>query len=125
MVTNTSIATLHINLWINLGEPIRREPSTKDVEVDIGDNYNLDCKAQGYPRPNISWIRADSKPLHGGIAKFNVIFDIYMFILVEFLFFSILCFKIFYNMKIKKYSCIFLFISNQKKENHFDENFNF
>ena len=54
------------------GEPIILESSTKDVEVDIGDSFNLDCKAQGYPRPNISWIRADSKPFHGGIAKHNV-----------------------------------------------------
>ena len=54
------------------GEPIILESSTKDVEVDIGDNFEFDCKAQGYPRPNISWIRAESKPLHGGIAKYNV-----------------------------------------------------
>jgi hypothetical protein len=46
--------------------------STKDVEVDIGDNFEFDCKAQGYPKPNISWIRAESKPLHDGLAKFNV-----------------------------------------------------
>lgn len=41
------------------------------MEVDIGDNFNLDCRAQGYPRPNISWIRADGKPLGNGMAKFN------------------------------------------------------
>ncbi|RNA03685.1 lachesin [Brachionus plicatilis] len=52
-------------------EPIILESSTKDVEVDIGESFNLDCMAQGYPKPNISWIRADSKPLQGGIAKFN------------------------------------------------------
>jgi hypothetical protein len=55
-----------------LGEPIILESSTKDVEVDIGDNFDLDCRAQGYPKPNISWIRADSKALQGGIAKFSV-----------------------------------------------------
>jgi hypothetical protein len=48
------------------------ESSTKDVEVDIGANFDFDCKAQGYPKPNISWIRADSKPLHGGFARHNV-----------------------------------------------------
>ena len=42
------------------------------MQVDIGDSFNLDCIVQGYPRPNISWIRADSKPFHGGIAKYNV-----------------------------------------------------
>jgi hypothetical protein len=42
--------------------------------VDIGDNFEFDCIAQGYPKPNISWIRADSKALHGGLAKFNVNF---------------------------------------------------
>lgn len=52
-------------------EPIILESSTKDVEVDIGDNFEFDCKAQGYPKPNISWIRAESKPLHDGLAKFN------------------------------------------------------
>lgn len=61
-------------MYSNKGEPIILESSTKDVEVDIGESFNLDCMAQGYPKPNISWIRADSKPLQGGIAKFNVIF---------------------------------------------------
>lgn len=32
----------------------------------------MNCIAQGYPAPNISWIRADGKPLPGGMAKFNV-----------------------------------------------------
>ena len=55
------------------------ESSTKDVEVDIGEDRNLSCIAQGYPQPIINWIRADSKALHAvlddkvqNIAKFNV-----------------------------------------------------
>lgn len=48
------------------------ESSTKDVEVDIGENYDLVCKAQGYPKPKIAWIRADSKPLYDGSARYNV-----------------------------------------------------
>lgn len=55
------------------GEPIILESSTKDVEVDIGDDFDLDCLAQGYPWPNISWIRADSRPLQGGLARYNVL----------------------------------------------------
>lgn len=65
-------------IFSNKGEPIILESSTKDVEVDLGDEFDLDCNAQGYPAPNISWIRADSKPLQGGLARFNVlIFFIY------------------------------------------------
>lgn len=52
-------------------EPIILESSTKDVEVDIGANKSFDCFAQGYPAPNISWIRADSKALSGGLAQYN------------------------------------------------------
>ena len=58
-------------MFVSKGEPIILESSTKDVEVDIGGKFDLDCKAQGYPKPNISWIRADSKALHDGSAKFN------------------------------------------------------
>ena len=61
------------------GEPLILESSTKDVEVDIGEDRNLSCIAQGYPQPIINWIRADSKALHAvlddkvqNIAKFNV-----------------------------------------------------
>ena len=54
------------------GEPIILESSTKDIEVDIGESFELHCIAQGYPKPNISWIRADGKSLHDGSAKFNV-----------------------------------------------------
>ena len=49
-----------------LGEPIILESSTKDVEVNEGEEVYLNCKAQGYPRPSISWLRADSKPLYDG-----------------------------------------------------------
>lgn len=54
-------------------DPIILESSTKDVEVDIGANISLNCLSQGYPQPNVSWIRADGRPLPGGFARHYVI----------------------------------------------------
>ncbi len=48
-------------------DPIILESSSKDIDVNEGDDVELVCKAQGYPRPVISWIRADSMPLYDGI----------------------------------------------------------
>lgn len=52
-------------------EPLILESSTKDAEVDIGENLNLTCIAQGYPKPKIAWIRADAKPLQHDLAKYD------------------------------------------------------
>lgn len=51
-------------------EPLILESSTKDVEVDLGSDVNLTCIAQGYPKPKIAWIRADSKAIQNNIAKY-------------------------------------------------------
>lgn len=68
------------------------ESSTKDIEVDIGASFDLECKAQGYPKPNISWIRADGKALFDGTAKHNVILQIHFipFQVFSFYFYSII-----------------------------------
>ena len=53
-------------------DPLILESSTKDVEVDIGEEVTLKCISQGYPMPNVSWIRGDGKPLPGGSAIHHV-----------------------------------------------------
>jgi hypothetical protein len=42
------------------------ESSSKDNIINLGEGVDMMCKAQGYPKPKISWIRADGKPLPDG-----------------------------------------------------------
>ena len=37
--------------------------TTQTVNVDEGHNVNLTCDADGYPKPNISWVRVNGEPL--------------------------------------------------------------
>lgn len=71
-LADTGASEVSLTRYLDVhSEPIILESSTKDVEVDIGADHGLVCKAQGYPKPKISWIRADSKPLYDGSARYN------------------------------------------------------
>ena len=48
-------------------DPIILESSSKDQDLNEGETLHLICKAQGYPMPTISWIRADSLPLYDNV----------------------------------------------------------
>lgn len=47
-------------------EPFVVQSSTKDIEVNEGDNILLQCFAQGLPLPQIQWMKADASPLPDG-----------------------------------------------------------
>lgn len=47
-------------------EPFVVQSSTKDIEVNEGDNILLQCFAQGLPPPQIQWMKADASPLPDG-----------------------------------------------------------
>ena len=47
-------------------EPFVVQSSTKDIEVNQGDNILLKCFAQGLPPPQIQWMKADASPLPDG-----------------------------------------------------------
>lgn len=47
-------------------EPFVVQSSTKDIEVNEGDNILLQCFAQGLPPPQIQWMKADATPLPDG-----------------------------------------------------------
>lgn len=73
LLADTGGRDIMITRYLNVhSEPIILESSTKDIEVFNGENVTLTCIAQGYPKPSISWIRADSKPFHNGIVRYDV-----------------------------------------------------
>lgn len=37
--------------------------STADLEMRQGENAKLECRADGYPQPDISWRREGNKPI--------------------------------------------------------------
>ena len=37
--------------------------SSRDVAIAEGQDVTLRCSATGYPQPNITWRREDSKPI--------------------------------------------------------------
>ena len=39
--------------------------------VQEGDDVHLECDADGYPKPNITWVRANGRPLPHPINKFS------------------------------------------------------
>jgi hypothetical protein len=39
------------------------ERTTKDFETKVGSTVSLECHAEGYPEPSISWLREDKKYL--------------------------------------------------------------
>ena len=46
---------------VNVPPDIKIERTSKDFQTKIGATVNLDCHAEGYPDPNISWLREDKK----------------------------------------------------------------
>ncbi len=43
--------------------------STPDLELQQGETANLQCRADGYPTPNISWRREDEQMIKAKDAK--------------------------------------------------------
>ena len=73
-IADTGNEVVNITKFLDVhSEPVILESSTKDIEVDIGESATLTCLSQGYPSPNITWLRADGKPLPNGHAIFRVI----------------------------------------------------
>ena len=48
---------------MNIPPDIKIEKTTKDFETQIGSSVTLECHAEGYPDPSISWLREDKKYL--------------------------------------------------------------
>lgn len=72
-IADTGAEVVNITRFLDVhSEPIILESSTKDIEVDIGESATLSCLSQGYPTPNVSWIRADGVPLPSGAAIHHV-----------------------------------------------------
>ena len=42
------------------------------MEADQNQTSKLECSASGIPKPNITWVRQDGKPLPTGYAQFRV-----------------------------------------------------
>jgi len=60
-------------------EPFVVQSSTKDIEVNEGDNILLQCFAQGLPPPQIQWMKADASPLpDGNIRVIGVCIQLYI-----------------------------------------------
>ena len=51
---------------------IKMDWTSKDFEVKIGSTANLDCHADGYPDPTISWTREDKRPLRARLPSGEV-----------------------------------------------------
>ena len=56
-------------LDVNIPPDIKIEKTTKDFETQIGSTVTLECHAEGYPDPSISWLREDKKYLRVKEAK--------------------------------------------------------
>ena len=59
MIKSWSIQTAILD--VNVPPDIKIERTSKDFQTKIGATVNLDCHAEGYPDPNISWLREDKK----------------------------------------------------------------
>ncbi len=106
-IADTGNKLVNITRFLDVhSEPIILESSTKDVEVNIGENVTLTCVSQGYPKPWVSWIRADQKPLPNG----NAIEYVYTLISS---FFKLLDFELTFRIIFKKN---ILRIKNVQKE---------
>ena len=46
--------------------------SSGDLELLQGELAKLECRADGYPRPKISWLREDRKKIRAKDAKYGV-----------------------------------------------------
>ena len=47
-------------------QPFVVQSSSKDIDVNEGENILLKCFAQGLPPPQIQWMKADASPLPDG-----------------------------------------------------------
>jgi hypothetical protein len=83
-MSDTGFETASLTRYLDVhSEPIILESSTKDIEVGIGEDVTLECISQGYPKPTISWVRANGRPLPDGNAIFYV--SLFYFFFDEFL----------------------------------------
>jgi hypothetical protein len=48
-------------LDVNIPPDIKIEKTSKDFETQIGSTATLECYAEGYPDPSISWLREGKK----------------------------------------------------------------
>ena len=48
-------------LDVNIPPDIKIEKTSKDFETQIGSTATLECHAEGYPDPSISWLREGKK----------------------------------------------------------------
>lgn len=53
-----------ITLFVLAQQPKVINPRHRDVTVYLGENTNLECRAQGLPEPHITWVLPDKSVLH-------------------------------------------------------------
>ena len=64
-------------LFFYIGPPsIIQSQTSNTVFVREGMNVNLTCMAEGYPHPNISWVRVSGDRMNNGLLRHDVSRDL-------------------------------------------------
>lgn len=57
-------------LLLTVPPAIKQRETSQTLTLKEGGNLNLTCAADGYPKPNITWMRPNGKPLPKPINTF-------------------------------------------------------
>ena len=60
------MVTADVQLQVKLPPTMVDEPLTRSVRAKVGESTQLTCKAEGFPKPGITWGRADGHVLPSG-----------------------------------------------------------